>query len=139
MTGDIEHLGSLLFVGLLAERRQRLFARDRLFLLAGVLAHGLSLPEIAAYCRSRILLHNRGHLVAQWPSIADACGEENFVSLVRQVERRYGAERVERIAASDDFEPARERLFYTTDGEFAAAILGLAWEDLRREYRSGNL
>lgn len=139
MNGDIEHLGCLLHVAALAERRQRLFARDRLLLLAGVLAHGLSLPEVAACCRQRILLHNRGHLVARWSSISDACGDENFVALVRQVERRYGSERLERIADGDAFVPARERLFYASDAEFAAAMLGVSWQQLKQDYLLGRL
>jgi hypothetical protein len=136
MTRPIELLGTYLHLARAAEKRRQPLIRDRVLLLSAVIAAQINLAPIAAACRELILAHNPRHLAGRWPSIGAALGEEDFQALVSQLSTRYGPERVERMVEQLGIERADERAAYASDGEFAAALLGLDWSELLRRYGS---
>ena len=135
MAMPVETLGLYLHLARAAELRRQPLVRDRLLLLAGVIAVQLpGLAPIAGCCRAKILAHNPGHMLARWPTIAAAREEEEFASLVTQLARRYDPEHAEQMIQQLGIERGAERSAYFSDGEFAAALLGERWEDLERQY-----
>jgi hypothetical protein len=125
MTRPIEVLGMYLHLARASKIRQRPHVTDRLMLLAGVAAVRMHLPRIAAYCRWSILQHNPHHAVSRWNSLELAIEEEEFLSLLRQLQRRFPLERVEQMLDSLGIHTAGERQAYYTDEEYAASILGV--------------
>jgi len=136
MIPPIELLANYLHLARAAERRRQMLVRDRVLVLAGVIAAQIRLPPIAAACRQRVLDHNPRHLVGRWPSVAAALENEEFQTLVRQLAMRYAPERVEQLLVQLGIERGRERATYASDGEYAAALLGADWDDLCRRYRA---
>ena len=136
MTPPIDLLASYLHLARAAERRRQSLVRDRVLVLAAVIAAQIDLAPIAAACREQILAHNPGHMIGRWPTVGAALGEEDFQSLVNQLSTRYGPERVETLVERLGIERANERAAYASDGEFAAALLRLDWEDLKRRFGS---
>jgi len=134
MRQPIDVLASYLHLARAAKHRQQPLVRDRVLLLAGVIAAQIDLAPIAAACREQVLTHNPRHLVGRWPTIGAALGEEDFQSLVNQLSTRYGPERVEQLAAQLGAAEADERAEFASDGEFAAKLLGLDWEELQRRF-----
>jgi len=134
MTPPIELLGSYLHLARAAELRRQPLVRDRVLLLAAVIEAQIDLVPIAAACLERILSHNARHVIGRWPTVAEALAEEDFQTLVVQLSGRYGPERVERLVAQLGIERGRERDAYASDGEYAAGLLGLDWEDLQRRH-----
>jgi hypothetical protein len=120
-----------------SEQRRRPLVRDKMLLLAGVIAARMDLPHIAAYCRKRILEHNRGHMIRRWPTLADALGDDDFLALLRQAQRRYPLEKAERMLANLGIDMAHERETYYTDNEYAAALLGTTPHDLEKMFGPG--
>jgi hypothetical protein len=114
--------------------RQRPLVTDRFLSLAAVTALKAALPPIAACCRARVLAHNRHHLLGKWDSVSDALGDENFMNFYRQLERRYPPEKAEQMLASLGIDRARERESYFHDGEYAAALLGMSWEQCLEKF-----
>lgn len=107
-----------------SERRHRLLVRDKLMVLAAVAAHRLGLVDVADYCRQTVLLHNPGHLVRRWPSIAIALDELDFQVYVKRLAQAYPLERAEHMLDLLGIETRSARPLYYTDREYAAAILG---------------
>src|SRR5262245_48280866 len=107
MTSPIELLGSYLHLARAAELRRQPLVRDRVLLLAAVIAAQIDLAPIAAACRQRILKHNSRHLIGRFDSVAEALQEEDFQALVVQVSGRYGPERVEQLVAQLGIERGR--------------------------------
>jgi hypothetical protein len=138
MTPPIELLGTYLHLARAAELRRQPLVRDRVLLLAGVIAAQIDLEPIAAACRERILSHNRRHLIGRWPTVAAALEDEEFQTLVAQLSGRYGPEQVERLVMQLGIERGRERATYASDGEYAAGLLGLDWDDLRGRSAAGG-
>jgi hypothetical protein len=134
MTPPIELLGTYLHLARAAQRRRQTLVRDRVLLLAAVIAAQIDLEPIAAACREMILAHNPRHIVGRWPTIVAALAEENFQSLVNQLSTRYSPEHAERMVEQLGIERDSERANYPSDGEFAAALLGLDWDDLQRRF-----
>jgi hypothetical protein len=135
MAPPVELLGTYLQLVRGAERRQQPLVRDRVLVLAAVLAAQMEgLTPIAEYCRERILAHNRGHMLSRWPTVAEARGQEDFQSLVNQLASRYGTERVEQLVAQLGLDAGADRTAYASDGEYAAALLGADWDDLQRRF-----
>jgi hypothetical protein len=130
MTPPIELLGTYLHLARAAELRRQPLVRDRVLVLAAVIAAQIDLAPIAAACRERVLSHNRGHVIGRWGTVAEALQEEDFASLVAQLSSRYGPEHVERLVMQLGIERGAERAAYASDGEYAAALLGLKWDDL---------
>jgi hypothetical protein len=136
MTPPIDVLAMYLHLAQAARQRRQPWVRDRVLLLAGVIAAQIDLAPIAAACREQILRHNPGHLVARWPTIGEALAEEDFQTLVNQLSTRYGPEQVEQLIAQLGIERGNERAVYASDGEYAAALLGADWDDLVRRFRN---
>jgi hypothetical protein len=135
MSTPVEQLGLYLHLAKAAELRRQPLVRDRLLLLAGVIAAQLpGLAPIAACCRAKILAHNPGHVLDRWPTIAAGLGEEELATLVAQLARRYGPEQAEQLCVQLGIERGAERSAYYSDGEYAAALLGQRWDDLERQY-----
>ena len=134
MTPPIELLGTYLHLARAAELRRQPLVRNRVLLLAGVIAAQIDLAPIAAACREKILAHSPRHLAGRWPTIGEALFEEDFQSLINQLSTRYGPEHVERLVAQLDIERGRERSAYASEGEYAAGLLGMDWHDLVRRF-----
>jgi hypothetical protein len=133
MAPPVELLGTYLQLVRGAERRQQLLVRDRVLVLAAVLAAQIEgLAPIAACCRERILAHNPGHMLSRWPTVSAAREHEDFQSLVNQLASRYGAERVEQLVIQLGLDARPDRAAYASDGEYAAALLDADWDDLQR-------
>ena len=132
-----EHLGMYLHLARAAELRRQPLVRDRLLLLAGVIAAQIpGLSPIAACCRARILEHNPGHMLSRWPTVGEGLAEEELATLVTQLARRYGPEQAEQLLMQLGIERGAERAAYFSDGEYAASLMGERWEDLERRYGS---
>ncbi len=131
-------LGIFLHLAQACRRRQRPLMRDRMLVLAGVLAAEIGLPSVANYCRDHILQHNPRHLVRRWPNLAEALEDEDFRFFLKQVRRRYPTEKAERMLDSLGLVMARERDVYYSDVEYAAAILGMTPVELDRLYGHAN-
>src|SRR5262245_6126565 len=97
MTAPIDLLASYLRLAQAAKQRKQPLVRDRVLLLAAVIAAQIDLAPIAGACREQILAGNRRHLVGRWPTVAQAMRQEEFQTLVNQLSTRYGPERVERM------------------------------------------
>jgi hypothetical protein len=135
MTTPAEQLGLYLHLARAAEMRRQPLVRDRLLLLAGVIAAQVpGLAPIAACCREKILAHNPGHLLDRWPTLAEGLVHEELATLVAQLARRYEPEQAEQLCAQLGIERGAERSAYYSDGEYAAALLGERWEELERRY-----
>jgi hypothetical protein len=134
MTPPIDLLATYLHLARAAELRRQPLVRDRVLLLAATVAAQIELAPIAAACREKILAHNRGHMLSRWPTVAAALEEEDFQSLVNQLVTRYGPENVERLVEQLGIEQGSERAVYASDGEYAAALLGMDWEELVRRF-----
>jgi hypothetical protein len=124
-------LGVYLHLAQASLRRNRPLVRSRLLLLAAVAAANSHLPGVAGYCRRAILAQNPQHLIRQWPSVGQALLDDEFLQFLRQVRRRYPAEKAEQMLASLGMDMAHEREAYFSDVEYAAAILGVAVADLQ--------
>jgi hypothetical protein len=104
--------------------------RSRMLVLAGALAAELGLHSVADYCRDHILRQNPRHLVRRWPTLGVALEQGEFQAFLKQVQRRYPAEKAERMLDSLGLLMARERDTYYSDAEYAAAILGMTPTEL---------
>ena len=136
MRRPIDVLATYLHLARAAKLRQQPLVRDRVLLLAGVIAAQIDLAPIAAGCREEILTHNPRHLISRWPTIGAALEEEDFQSLVNQLSTRYGPERVEQLVEQIGVSGPDERAVYASDGDYAAALLEVDWEDLQRRFGS---
>lgn len=125
MTHRSHQLGVFLHLAQASQRRRRPLVRDRMLLLSSAVAANMELPKLAAYCRSEILQNNPRHLVGHWPSIAEALLDDEFLTLLKHVRRKYPVERAERLLESLGIEIGNERETYYRDEEYAAAILGI--------------
>lgn len=134
--GDAADLLSIyLHLARASAQRQRPLVTDRLLTLAAYTALRAGLHPIAACCRAKVLGHNRHHLLGKWESVSDALGDENFMNVLHQLERRYPPEKAEQMLTSLGIDRARERQAYFHDGEYAAALLGLGWDECVRQFR----
>jgi hypothetical protein len=134
MAWGVETLGLYLHLARAAERRSRPLVRDRMLMMGAVIASQLKLPPVAAYCRWKVLQHNPGHMVARWTTIEAALDEDDFLTWFRQLTRRYGPEVAEQWAESLGIVRKGERATYFSDGEYAAAVLGMGWDDMQQQF-----
>jgi len=129
-----EQLGHYLHLAQASERRRQPLVRDRLLVLCGVLAADMGLPSIAACCRQRILKHNPAHLISRFEDFATALEDAEFLTLLRQLARRYPQEKVETMLSVLGIDAAGEQDAYFTSEEYAAAILGYSLTELKAEF-----
>ena len=134
MNNPVEQLGLYLHLARASQQRRRPLIRDRLLVLAGVIAAELDLHTVAAHCRQQVLDHNPRHFVRHWPHFASALADEEFQSQLRQLQRRYPREKAEQMLDSLGIQMAREREAYFSDYEYAAAILGQSTDELDARY-----
>lgn len=106
--------------------------RDRLLILAGVIAAENKLTRIAACCRHRVLQHNPQHLLGRWPTVSAALADVEFAHFLRHLYRRYPKERAERMLVTLGIERGCERAVYFTDEEYAASLLGVPLSELEQ-------
>ena len=136
MSDPVDKLGLYLHLARASQQRRRPHVRDRLLVIAGVIAGRMELTHISAYCRHKILEHNPNHLVRRWPTLEDAMEDEDFLHFLKQVQRRYPQEKAERMLSSLDIHMEREREAYYTDEEYAAALMGSTPDELARMFGS---
>jgi hypothetical protein len=105
-----------------------------MLVLGGAIASEINLPAVAAYCRAEILGHNPQHIVRRWPTMEAAIANDEFQTFLKQIRRRFPAEKAERILVSHGINLARERETYYSDAEYAAAILGKSMDELEALY-----
>ena len=109
--------------------------RDRALLLAGVRATRLGMPAVAEFCRRLILQHNPGHMVRRWDSVERALQDDDFLHLLRQVQRKLPIERAEsmlvELGDSCDVRPTD----YPDDLGFVAAVMGVDAEWLTEHFQ----
>ena len=123
MNGQSHHLGVFLHLAQASLRRRRPLVRDRMLVLAAVVATSLRLHKLSDYCRSEILQNNPRHLIGHWPSVEEALLDEEFLTLLKRIRHQYPIERAEQLLDSLDIEFSNERDAYYSDPEWAAAIL----------------
>ena len=132
-----EPLGMYLHLARASGQRQRPLVRDKMLVLAGAVAAERGLEQVAACCRERVLSHNAGHLLGQYPTFAEALQDERFQAFLRKLRRDFPLEKAEHILSSLGIQLAGERETYYTDHEYAASLLGLSTEELDRRFGSG--
>lgn len=130
MPDHVDRLAMYLHLSRASEARRRMHVRDRLLVIAAVLASRNELPRIAAYCRQRILEHNPHHLIKRWDTVFEAAGDPEFAHFLRHIERRYPPENAEGMMQSLGLELGRERATYYSDEEYAASLLGVSQQEL---------
>lgn len=138
MPDNTHQLGVYLHLARENERRQRQPERDRMLLLAGVIASEMQLTSVAGYCRTEILRNNPGHILRRWNTIQKALHDDLFQSFLKQVKRRHPSEHAERTLSSLGIELANERETYYSNAEYAAAILGKTPNELDALYRNSD-
>ena len=104
-----------------------------MLLLAGATAANLQLSKLARYCRQEILHHNPRHLVGKWPTIEEALLDDEFLTFLNSVRRKYPVERAEKLLDHLGIDIANERDTYYSDAEYAAAILSIDEADVRED------
>jgi len=134
MSDQLDHLAVYLHLARASEMRRRMHVRDRLLVLAAVIAARSGLPRIAAYCRRQILEHNPHHLIQKWDSVWQAAGDPEFVHFLRHIERRFPVESAEGMLSSLGLDLGRERETYYTAEEYAASLLGVSLDRLDELY-----
>lgn len=135
-TGEL--LGIYLHLARASEVRKRPLVRDKLLVLAGVVAAERGLRPLAAYCRRRVLASNQNHLVGRYPTLSDALTDERFRRFVSRLRTHYSRERSEYMLSSLGIDLARERAAYFDDYEYAAALLGTTPDALEAELRAAK-
>lgn len=120
----IEALATYLHLARVSGQRRRPHVRDRLLVLAGVVASTRRLPRIAALCRHLILEHNPHHLIGHWATVEEGLESPDFVHYLRHLLRRFGWERAERLLLEAGIDLAHEAGAYFTEEEYAASLLG---------------
>ncbi len=131
-------LGLYLHLAKAGERRRRPLVRDRFLVLAGMIAARLKLAPVAAYCRHLILENNPGHMIRRWESFSEALEDDEFLLLLRQIQRRYPLEKAEQLLSKLGIDMSQERQTYYSDKEYAASILGVSLKSLDELSGAGN-
>ena len=103
-------------------RRQPLVT-DKLLALAGVTALELELPDVAERCHGAILTRNPRHLLRNWTSLSEAQQADRFQSFLKQLRRQYSPEKAEHMLGSLGIDMARERELYSSEHEYASALV----------------
>ena len=138
MSDELNTLGIYLHLARASELRRRPLVRDKMLVLAGMLAADAGLAPVAACCRQRILAHNPGHLISHYPDLSTARADERFQGYLRRLRRNYSRERAEHMLHSLGIEIAGERATYFTDYEYAASLLGTTPEALDAAFAASS-
>ncbi|MEM7456165.1 MAG: hypothetical protein AAF456_17600 [Planctomycetota bacterium] len=121
----------ILFLRLAQAFKNRLLMpdRDRALVLAGTYAALMQMTPIAEFCRQLILQNNHGHMVRKWPSLAEAIQDQDFLTFLKQVHRKFPTERAEIQLVELGYECDVRREDYESNLDYAAAVAGVdaAW------------
>ncbi len=81
----------------ISQAKRQMGGRDRFLILAAVAACRAGWLDVAEICRTRVLEHNRHHMLSRWPTLPDAVRSEDFSSFHRQLERICSFEKAEML------------------------------------------
>jgi hypothetical protein len=84
-------------LAVISDQKQQPQVRDRFMLLAGIEACRAGWPDVAAFCRERLLTENPSHQVKRHSTMADALRNEDFQRLVTHWERYCPFEKAEAL------------------------------------------
>ena len=135
MDNNIELLGMYLHLARASKIRQQFHIRDKLLIIAGMISVHLQLPIVAAYCRYQVLTHNAQHLVRRWQDFEQALQQEEFHSLLKQIQRRFPQEKAERMLVTLGIEMGQEWETYYSAEEYAASLLDTNTDQMQEIYR----
>ena len=134
MDSNVKLLGLYLHLAQAAGIRQQLHVRDKLFIIAGMIAVRLELPTVAAFCRHEVLSHNQQHLIGRWHDLSTALPEDDFDSLLKQLQRRFPQEKAEQMLVTLGIEMGQEWETYYSTEEYAASLLNTTVDQLQELY-----
>ena len=134
MDANIELLGLYLHLARASKIRRQLHIRDKLLIIAGMIAVRLQLPAVAAYCRQEVLTHNRQHLIRRWRDLESALQESDFHTLLKQLQRRFPREKAERMLVTLGIEMGQEWKTFFSEEEYAASLLNTTTDQLQQIY-----
>ncbi|MBL9124540.1 MAG: hypothetical protein JNG90_12975 [Planctomycetaceae bacterium] len=132
MPETCDELALYLHLARASEVRRRPLVRDKLLVLAGKTALEMRLDPVAEHCRAKILAHNPGHILRNYPTLAEALADDSFRAFYKRLAQAYPRERAEHMLRSLGILLAEERHLYADDLEYAAALLGTTPEQLVR-------
>lgn len=135
MDSNIKLLGLYLHLAKAAGMRQQSHVRDKLLIVAGIIAVRLELPTVAACCRHEVLSHNKQHLIRRWQDLGSALPDDEFDSLLKQLQRRFPQEKAEQMLVTLGIEMGQEWETYYSAEEYAASLLDTTVDQLQEIYR----
>jgi hypothetical protein len=106
-------------------QRSMLSEGHRALLLASVYAHQSGCTAIANYCQRQILQANPGHVLRKFDNLQAALADPDFTYFVNQLRKKIPLEKVDLLLANLGYCFEQQRSDYSSDNEFAAAILGV--------------
>lgn len=104
MTPEERALLNYLFLADVAQQKHQLPGRNRFLALGVKKAGDAGLLTVAERCRTKVIRQAPHHLLVRYDNAAEALRSEDFVFLVRQLERGCPPERAEQLAAGLNFE-----------------------------------
>lgn len=125
-----DELALYLHLARASEVRRRPLVRDKLLVLAGKTAVEMHLDPVAEHCRAKVLAHNPGHILRNYPTLAEALDDPAFQALLKRLAQTYPRERAEHMLRQLGIQLAGERHVYADELEYAAALLGTTPERL---------
>ena len=135
MDSNIKLLGLYLHLAKAAGIRQQLHVRDKLLIIAGIIAVRLELLTVAACCRHEVLSHNKQHLIGRWQDLSTALPEDDFDSFLKQLQRRFPQEKAEQMLVTLGIEMGQEWETYYSAEEYAASVLNTTVDQLQEIYQ----
>ena len=134
MRRPVEILGIYLHLARASGQSNQPHVRDRFLVICASMAHRLKLHTVAASCRAKVLDHNPNHGIGRCENMEEAMDSIDFLSLLKQIQRRYPLEKAETMLDNLGIELANERDAYFSDEEYAAALLGESLDSLNERF-----
>jgi len=113
--------------------------RDRALVLAGTCATLLQMTSIADFCRQLVLKNNHGHMLRKYENFEAATQDPDFGVFLKQVRRKLSPEAAEAHLSKLDYHCDVRPTDYSTQSEYAAAVMGVDAEWLNDHFGQGNL
>lgn len=95
MSESFEHLATFVALAMAYERRLQMMDRDRVLVIAAVIASERQLESFAGFLRHKVLEHNQGHMLKHYETVFDAVCDPDFLVFLKQIRRRFPIEKVE--------------------------------------------